>query len=351
MAKTAVVLLNLGGPDGPDAVRPFLVNLFSDPAIIGVPGPVRWALARYIARRRAPVAREISGRVGGGSPLLANTRLQAEALEKAFPPEDGTRVFVAMRYWRPRSREVARQVKVFGAEEVVLLPLYPQFSTATTASSVADWRQAARAEGLEARTKAVCCYPVLDGFVDAVAVLMRPALAEAAGAGRPRVLFSAHGLPKRIVARGDPYQWQVERTAAAVVERLASPDLDWAGLDWQVCYQSRVGRLEWIGPEIKDELKRAAADRVPVVVVPISFVSEHSETLVELDMMYRELAAEFGVPRYVRAATVADAGAFIGGLADLVGRAWGGHGACAFAEDGGVCPAAFGGCPRSAGAG
>ena len=320
--RIAVVLFNLGGPDCPAAIRPFLFNLFFDPAIIGLPGFLRAPLAAFIAWRRAPVARAIYAEIGGASPLLKLTERQAAALEKTLktsrPAGPETKVFIAMRYWRPMSRETARAVKDFGPDRVILLPLYPQFSTTTTASSISDWRRAAGAAGLTAPTSEICCYPTQQGFIRAQADLIRDSLAKAGiGQGRsPRLLFSAHGLPKKIIEQGDPYVWQVEKTVAAIIEALGLSELDWA-----ICYQSRVGLLKWIGPGLDDELKRAAKDKVPVVVAPVAFVSEHSETLVELDIEYRRLAMQWGVPRYVRVAAIGVAADFIGGLAELVFRA------------------------------
>lgn len=340
MSRTAVVVFNLGGPDSPEAVRPFLFNLFNDPAIIGAPAPVRWALARFISGRRAPVAREIYTHLGGSSPLLANTRAQADALESALADFGELRVFIAMRYWHPMTEAAVAQVAEFAPARILLLPLYPQYSTTTSGSSIEAWHKAARAAGLRAPTTTLCCYPRDAGFVEAAATLIRPLLEEAASKGRPRLLFSAHGLPKKIVERGDPYAWQVEAGAAAVAQALAMPDLDWL-----VCYQSRVGRLEWIGPSTDAEIARAGHDGVPVVVFPIAFVSEHSETLVELDIEYRELAERSGVPAYLRVPTVGTAKAFIAGLAELVRRSLtGGPKLC---SQGGVrlCPSGFGRCP------
>jgi protoporphyrin/coproporphyrin ferrochelatase len=312
MARTAIILMNLGGPDSLDAVEPFLFNLFKDPAIIRLPASLRLPLAWLVARRRTGTAREIYARLGGASPLLANTEAQARALEVALG--DQHRCFVAMRYWHPTSSEAACAVAEWGPDEIVSLPLYPQFSTTTTASSLADWRRAAVQQGLNRPSRSVCCYPAESGFVDAVAELIRPELAAASNHGKaPRLLLTAHGLPKRIVQAGDPYPSQVEMTARAVVEKLAQP-----GLDWQVCYQSRVGPLEWIGPATDAEIRRAGSEGVPLVVAPISFVSEHSETLVELDIDYRHLAESSGVPAYHRVATVGTATGFIAALADLV---------------------------------
>ena len=313
-AKTAVVLFNLGGPDGPGAVEPFLFNLFNDPAIIGLPGPFRWVAAKLFAKRRAPVAREIYGHLGGGSPLTALTREQAAALEaelNATGPDE-YRVFIAMRYWHPFAHETAAEVDAFGPDRVVLLPLYPHYSTTTSGSSIEDWRRAAEKRGLAAETSAICCYPLADGWIAAQADLLKRKLAEA-GDTRLRVLFSAHGLPKKVVDKGDPYQWQVEQTA----EKLAEA----AGLgreDWRVCYQSRVGPLEWIGPSLDEELARAAADETGVVVLPIAFVSEHSETLVELDVEYAGRARELKLPRYIRVPAVGSHPGFISALAHQV---------------------------------
>ncbi|MDE0540225.1 MAG: ferrochelatase [Rhodospirillales bacterium] len=313
-AKTAVVLFNLGGPDGPAAIQPFLFNLFNDPAIIGLPGPFRWLLAKLLARRRAPVAREIYGHLGGGSPLPALTREQAAALEAELNASgpDEYRAFVAMRYWHPFAHETAAEVEAFGPDRVVLLPLYPQFSTTTTGSSIADWYSAAEKRGIAAETRAICCYPLADGWIAAQADLLKRKLAEAGDAG-PRVLFSAHGLPKKVVDKGDPYQWQVEQTA----EKLAGA----VGLgpeDWRVCYQSRVGPLEWLAPSLDEELERAAADETGVAVLPIAFVSEHSETLVELDIEYAARARELKLPRYVRVPAVGTHPEFISALAHQV---------------------------------
>ncbi len=360
MSKLAVVLFNLGGPDRPEAVRPFLFNLFNDPAIIGAPAPVRWALAQFISRRRAPHARAIYAKIGGGSPIVANTEAQAAALAKTLAADgragDVAKVFVVMRYWHPRGDEVAGAVAAFDPDEIVLLPLYPQFSTATTASSIADWRRAARRAGLAAPTRTLCCYPRQPGFIAGLASLVRAELTEARRHGTPRLLLSAHGLPEKIVAGGDPYQWQIEQTAAALVEELAAPgsaesDLAEPDLDWRVCYQSRVGPLRWIGPATDDELRRAGADGVPVVLAPIAFVSEHSETLVELDITYRDLAAASAVPHYARVPTVGARADFISGLAALVRATPGFDGpACPMSGER-LCPNRFSGCPAVAGDG
>jgi ferrochelatase len=285
------------------------------------------------------VARAIYARLGGGSPILVNTQAQARALEARLKAR-GTpaRVFVAMRYWHPFAADAVRAVAAHAPSRIVLLPLYPQYSTTTTAPPRANWGGAARAAGLAAETRAVCCYPAERGFVLALAEMIRAKLGRWSGKP-PRLLFSAHGLPEKVIRRGDPYRWQVERTAGAVAAALAG-----AAQDWVVCYQSRVGPLEWIGPSTVDEIRRAGRDGVPAVVVPIAFVSEHSETLVELDVEYRRVADEAGVPGYVRVPTVSAHEAFIDGLAGLVERAL--RQPAPVAPDGGLrlCPAEFGRC-------
>jgi len=311
MARCAVVLMNLGGPDSPAAVRPFLYNLFSDPAIIRLPTALRTPLAWLIAARRARVARRIYAHLGGGSPLLANTEAQARALEAALGT--GYRCFVAMRYWHPLTRETVKAAKEWNPDEIVLLPLYPQFSTTTTASSFAAWREEAVRQELRCRTQTIRSYPDATGLVEAIARHVATVLDTVGEVTTVRLLFSAHGLPLKIVRAGDPYPQEVERTAAAVVRALERP-----GLNWLVCYQSRVGPLAWLGPSVEEELRRAGSDDVAVVVAPISFVSEHSETLVELDRDYRRLAESCGVPAYHRVPTVGTDPRFIEALAGLV---------------------------------
>jgi ferrochelatase len=322
--KTAVVLFNLGGPDSPEAVQPFLSNLFSDPAIMTVPQPLRSFLAWVIAKRRAPVARGIYAQIGGRSPILDNTQAQATALEQELGDEH--RCFIAMRYWHPRAAAVAEEVAAWEPEHVVMLPLYPQYSTTTTASSFGEWERCARRSGIGATIARVCCWPREDGFVSALGRKIAAALEEN---GDARVLFSAHGLPEKTVRSGDPYQWQVEQTVRAIVGGLGRE------VDHVVCYQSRVGPLAWIGPSTEAEIRRAGAEKRKVIVAPVSFVSEHSETLVELDMEYGHLAREVGVPSYLRLPTVDAEGTFIAALARLVRAA---AAPLQSGEGGRVCP-------------
>ncbi len=336
MSRLAVVLMNLGGPDRLESVQPFLFNLFRDPAIIGLPQPMRWLLAQFISRRRAPTACRIYEELGGASPLLRNTENQAVALTGDLAKrmsESAVRCFIAMRYWHPLTEEAVDTVRDWGPDRILLLPLYPQYSTTTTASSVRQWHRVAARRGLRVPTTTMCCYPALDGFVAAVAELTREGLRALGRERTPRILFSAHGLPEKIVARGDPYKFQVEQTAAAVVSALAGESFDWV-----VCYQSRVGPLEWIRPYTEDEICRAGADGVPLIVVPIAFVSEHSETLVELDIEYRKLAEASGVPGYHRVPTVNCDGGFIASLGELAADAVRGRATLCSSAGGRLCP-------------
>jgi protoporphyrin/coproporphyrin ferrochelatase len=353
MRRVAVVLFNLGGPDAPEAVRPFLENLFTDPAILRVPGFVRPWLGRFIAARRTKAASENYAILGGRSPLRELTEEQGRALEAALNGAAGSaaageehRCFIAMRYWHPFSDEAARAVRDWGATDVVLFPLYPQFSTTTTGSSITAWKEAAGAIGLRLPTTTVCCWHSDAGFVSATAALLREAWNKARAEAPPgtglRVLFSAHGLPESIVKHGDPYQWQVERTVAAVAAEMVV-----AELDHQVCYQSRVTPQRWIRPSTEEALESAAKDGVAALVCPIAFVSEHSETLVELDVEYRELAHKLGLAGYFRAPTQNSDAAFIASLAALVRRARNSERElCSFAGAR-QCPRAHGDCPHA----
>jgi protoporphyrin/coproporphyrin ferrochelatase len=335
VTRVAVVLFNLGGPDGPAAVRPFLFNLFRDPAIIQLPAIARYPLAALIAATRRKVAQANYDVMGGRSPILPETEAQARALEAALQGRGlEARAFVAMRYWAPRAKETAAEVAAFGPDEVVLLPLYPQYSTTTSGSSVKDWARAYRGPG---RTRTICCYPNAPGLVEAHAAAIRETWAKAGNPSNIRLLFSAHGLPQKVVDAGDPYQAQVKATAAAVAAQL--PELP----DWRVCYQSRVGRLKWLEPSTEDEVRRAGGEGKGVLISPIAFVSEHVETLVELDHEYARLAQEVGCQPYLRAPTPGVAARFIDSLAESVLVALGrGHGARPFGPW--LCPAGLAKC-------
>ncbi len=340
--RVAVILFNLGGPDNLDAVQPFLFNLFRDPAILRLPNPFRWFLAKLISKRRAPVAKDIYRQIGDRSPILEETEEQAKALELVLRDRGEVRVFTSMRYWRPFSGDIIGDVMAFQPDAVVLLPLYPQFSTTTTESSVLDWRKTAKKAGLDVPHHTICCYPDEDGLIAAHTARVKDALQTIKKDGKPRILFSAHGLPKKIVEAGDPYQWQVEQTSQAVIARLREePGV--GEFETAVCYQSRVGPLEWIGPSTEVEIIRAGKDGKSIIVSPIAFVSEHSETLVELDIEYRRLALKHGVKDYIRVPALKTHPHFIAGLAHLVRKALESGPVCSH-KGPRICPGAHGGC-------
>jgi ferrochelatase len=348
MTRLAVVLFNLGGPDGPEAIRPFLHNLFRDPAILPVPFFLRPFLARRIAAKRVAPAREIYAQMGGGSPLRALTEAQAVALETALRsllPATEARCFIAMRYWHPFAAETVRAVRDFAPDDVLLLPLYPQFSTTTTGSSLADWRRAAARAGLVAPVTTLCCWPADPGYVEAEAALLRETLARAEAslpaATRLRILFSAHGLPEVIVRRGDPYQAQVEQTVAAIAAALGRPEIE-----HRVCYQSRATPQKWLEPSTEAEIAAAGQEGVALVVLPVAFVSDQLETLVELDRDYHELARRAGVPGYFRVPAANADPRFIDALAAIAATAVGRGPGLFSARGPRICPAGCGRCPH-----
>jgi len=307
--KLAVVLFNLGGPDSLEAVEPFLTNLFSDPAVISLPAFLRLPLARLIAKKRDRSPARFTPRLAAARPFC---RKRWRRPRRCNTPSANTKpLFHCHAMLETVHEEAARAIAAWSPDNIVLLPLYPQFSTTTTGSALDEWRRAARVLGIAAPTTTICCYPRLAGFIEGLAGATRDTLAQAKPGISYRVLISAHGLPKRVIARGDPYQVQVEQTAAALVDQLGITD-------WTICYQSRVGPLEWIGPSTDAEIRprrsrgQGCGDRAGGVV------SEHSETLVELDIEYAKLAREAGVPDYLRVPTVSVRGEFIAGLAGLV---------------------------------
>lgn len=309
----AVVLMNLGGPDSLKAVKPFLYNLFSDPRIITLPNPFRQVLAWLISNLRAEKAMQIYKKIGGKSPLLENTNDQAIAIQNLLKKQDKAnnyKVFVAMRYWHPLTEETAEKVRNFNPDKLVLLPLYPQFSTTTTESSLVKGRQIFK-DFLD--QKIICCFPEEPGFISAYQDLILKEMAKTSSFGQVRLLFSAHGLPQKIVEAGDPYPIHVRQSVLSIMNH---PQL--ISLDYQICYQSRVGPLAWLKPSLDEEIERAARDNIGVIVVPISFVSEHSETLVELDMDFKEKAATLKIPFYGRVPTVSCHPDFIQGMASLI---------------------------------
>lgn len=240
-----------------------------------------------------------------------------------------------MRYWKPFTKGAAQAAEAWGATDAILLPLYPQFSTTTAGSSLKEWR---RHSDLPCST--ICCYPAGEAFAEAHADAILKTWREAGSPAKPRVLFSAHGLPQRVIDAGDPYQWQVEQSVAAVKKLLPA---DW---ETRVCYQSRVGPLKWIGPSTEEEIHAAGKDGAGVIVSPIAFVSEHVETLVELDIEYAQLAKSLNLPFYLRAPAPGAAPRFIDALAHVVERALACPGKMQSENGGRLCPAAWGQCPQ-----
>jgi ferrochelatase len=308
--KTAVILLNMGGPDSLDAVAPFLRNLFSDPAILGMPAFVRQPLARLIAWRRAPMVVEKYREIGGKSPLREITEAQAAALERELGGrEAGWSVHVAMRYWNPRAADAVAAAKAAGAERLVVLSLYPHYSRATTGSSLADLDRALEAEGLGALPRTVVrSWHDFPPYLDALAEAVAEGLRELPGA---TVLFSAHGLPVKLIEQGDPYLSHVQGTVAGVVERLP-------GVAWRLAFQSRTGPVRWLEPSTPDMIRTLAGEGVKdVLVVPVSFVSDHIETLHELDLEYGELARGLGLRTFRRCPSLNTRPSFLRALAAL----------------------------------
>lgn len=337
--KIAVVLFNLGGPDSLKAVQPFLFNLFNDRAILNLPQPFRFFLAKLISIRRAPIAREIYKEIGGKSPLLENTKKQAAALEKVLCKAFNAKCFIAMRYWHPFSRETAENVHKFNPDKIVLLPLYPQFSTTTSASSLAEWKKITREISFNYNETVICCFPCEENFIEAHIKTIEPVLKRLSSKGPARILFTAHGLPKKIIANGDPYAWQVEKTVSKIVKRIKTKK-NW---DYVICYQSRVGPLKWLGPSTEDEIIRAGLDSRNLVVVPVSFISEHSETLVELDIEYAALAKNHKIEHYERVPALGTQDLFIKSLAQAVKEALIKGGVLTVGGKG-ICPTNFSKC-------
>jgi protoporphyrin/coproporphyrin ferrochelatase len=316
--KIAVVLFNLGGPDQLSSVKPFLFNLFNDPAIIGAPFLIRYFLAKLISQKREKKAQEIYAFMGGKSPILEQTINQAETLEKKLKSEENIyKVFISMRYWKPFVNETIKKVINWGAQEVILLPLYPQFSTTTSGSSLVSWKDAALKNKYQIPTNIICCYPTEENFILAHTKSIKNTLNKIKNNNDQKqnikLLFSAHGLPEKIIKKGDPYQNQVEKTVNKIIDNISEKEFSYT-----ICYQSKVGPLKWIGPSTENEIIKAARDRQTIVLIPIAFVSEHSETLVELDIEYKEIAKINGCKRYYRVPALGINKDFINSLYNLI---------------------------------
>ena len=316
--KISVVLFQLGGPDSAAAVEPFLYNLFCDPDIINFFGAwfARRPLARYIARKRAGVVREHYDAIGGHSPIRLLTERQARALEAALAPHCDARCFIAMRYWNPLTAEAVAEVNANGAPDLVLLPMYPQYSFATTSSSLKEWKRLFNPNGNAPRTHVIENFFNHPLYIQAMAERIALSLTHFDEPDRAHIVFSAHGLPLSLIERGDPYAKHVEETVRLVMQSGA-----WNNAH-TLCYQSKVGRRKWLSPSLTDTIEKLArAGEKQLLVAPVAFVTEHIETLHEINIEAREEAEKLGVEQFEMMPAVGDSPTFIAALADLVLKA------------------------------
>ena len=307
--KTGVLLLNLGGPQQTADIKPFLVNLFSDRQIIRLgPALLQPLIARFIAHRRAPKSMANYARIGGGSPILTRTREQAKALEKRLAHKGDFLVRPCMRYWQPFAQEALAELRAAGVEHCIALPLYPHYSIATTGSSLADLERSMRLYP-PISCSLIRAWPEQPEYIAALAKRVEEGLAFFQNT-EVRLLYSAHSLPQRFIDEGDPYVEDLKKTIAAI-EKLT-------GKKGELCYQSRSGPVAWLGPSTPETIRRCAAEGTQnLLILPLSFVSDHVETLVEIDMDYRDLAEGLGM-RFHSTRALNDDPLFIEGLARLV---------------------------------
>jgi len=312
-AKIAVVLFQLGGPDRPEAVGPFLYNLFCDPEIINFMGAslARRPLAKWIASRRSEIVREHYKAIGGASPIAELTNGQARALAEALRPDIDAQIVVAMRYWHPFTEEAIAQLGRTSFEKLILLPLYPHYSFATTGSSLKEWQRLYRGNGVPMRViNDFHDHPL---YIEALVERINEALSALAVPEEVHLIFSAHGLPLSLIEKGDPYAKQIEETV-----RLLRAAGRWSN-PFTLCYQSRVGRQKWLEPSLTATVEDLAGAGVRrMLVIPVSFVTEHIETLHEIDIEAREQAESRGVTEFRMMPALNDAPKFIAALADLV---------------------------------
>lgn len=318
MGRIGILLLNLGGPDSLADVRPFLYNLFSDPEIIRL--PFRWLqkpLAWLIATRRSKTSEANYAQIGGGSPLREITEQQAQALQDSLAEQGfNAKIYIGMRYWHPFTEAALAEIKADGIEELVILPLYPQFSISTSGSSFrlieSLWQEDPELQSIK--------YTIIPswfnnrGYIQAMVALLRQELDQLPEPEKATIFFSAHGVPiSYVTEEGDPYQAEIEACVHLIMQALGRPN------PHVLAYQSRVGPVEWLKPYTEDMIPELATNGVQeLVVVPISFISEHIETLQEIDMEYRELAEESGIHTFRRVPALNTHPDFIAGLTDLV---------------------------------
>jgi protoporphyrin/coproporphyrin ferrochelatase len=324
--RVGIVLFQLGGPDSLESVEPFLLNLFLDPDIIplGRMNFIRRPIAKWIARKRAKEVAKKYGEIGGRSPIRALTERQRDALAEALSAVIDSVIVIAMRYWHPLTAEAVETLRRAGPlDELVLLPLYPHYSFATTRSSLKEWQRVyvrAIGEPPEKRIEKFYDHPL---YIRALTERIAGVLRQFPASGRAELLFSAHGLPMSLVNQGDPYPKQIDETVRLVCEDGAARVPGWPK-SHRLCYQSRLGREKWLEPSLHETLEKMGREGVKdVLVVPISFVTEHIETLHEINIEAREEAAGHGVETFRMMPAVGDSPLFIGALADLVLRAVG----------------------------
>jgi len=314
--RLGVVLFQLGGPDTPQAIEPFLFNLFCDPDIIDFPFARlgRKPLARLISTTRAKKVQHHYAAIGGASPIRRFTEQQADALQQRLRADGiDAHCFVAMRYWHPFTAEAVEQVRAANCDEVVLLPLYPQYSSTTTGSSLNEWR---RLFDDDVPTQTIEAFYRHPRYLDSLVEKIDEALARFPESACPEIVFSAHSVPASVIEKGDPYQRQIEETVELVMRRGAWP------LRHRLCYQSKVGASKWLQPSLHRTIRDLAAERVrEVCVVPIAFVSDHVETLGEIDHEARKEASALGIQQFEMTSGLNDSPAFIAALAALVKNA------------------------------
>ncbi|WP_342267400.1 ferrochelatase [Candidatus Tisiphia endosymbiont of Empis tessellata] len=314
--KIAIVLFNLGGPNSLNSVKRFLFNLFYDKAIINLPNPLRFILAKIISITRNKKSQKIYSLVGNNSPILQETESQKAAITEKLKQtlNEDFKIFIAMRYSYPNSEEAVRKINEYNPSEIILLPLYPHFSSTTTGSSIKDFISSLYKNKSEYSQyiKTICCYPIDDEFIEAHLSLIKQSFKKLKNKKNFRILFSAHGLPVKIIKAGDPYQWQIEKTVENLVSKLSIDNLD-----YKITYQSRVGPVEWLKPNTEDEIEIAGKEDKSLIIVPIAFVSEHVETLVELDIEYRKIAGKYKI-EYIRTPALGTNKLFINSITKMV---------------------------------
>lgn len=322
-SKVAVLIFNLGGPNKLNEVEKYLFNLFYDKRIINLPKIPRYLLAKYISKKRKHKAKEIYKLIGGKSPINQNTLSQAINLQKKlienYPVINNKginwRVFFAMRHSEPKLNNVFKEIIEFDPENVILLPLYPQYSTTTTESFFDEWRLMNKNIKNNWNILPIYDYHNNERYISACSNLIKNFIkSNNVDINNTKLLFSAHGLPKSIIKKGDPYQKQIEKCVELITKNLL---ISFPNLNFKICYQSKVGSSKWLEPSVENEILNCKKDSLNVMIFPISFVSEHSETIVELDIELKEFAKNNNIENYYRIPTLSIEDLYISCLAEL----------------------------------